>query len=162
MAVIVLAAVLISGPALEQLADRVASGLVPSIPVRTGHPSSAWDRAGPTGRAGSMCYNISGGAWHCDYRRRARFVDSGRGADQMEFVWFIVIGLVAGWLAGQVMKGGGFGALGDIVVGVIGALLGGFLFRLLGVSAGGLIGSLVVATVGAIVFLFLLRLVKRV
>jgi uncharacterized membrane protein YeaQ/YmgE (transglycosylase-associated protein family) len=80
----------------------------------------------------------------------------------MEWVWFILIGLAAGWLAGQVMKGGGFGVLGDIVVGVIGALLGGFLFGLLGVSAGGLIGSLIVATVGAIVLLFALRLIKRV
>ena len=49
----------------------------------------------------------------------------------MEFVWFILIGLAAGWLAGQLMKGGGFGIVGDIVVGVIGALLGGFLFRTL-------------------------------
>ncbi len=80
----------------------------------------------------------------------------------MEFVWFILIGLAAGWLAGQVMKGGGFGVLGDIVVGVIGALLGGFLFRTLGVSAGGgLLGSLVVATIGAIVLLLLLRLIKK-
>ena len=55
----------------------------------------------------------------------------------MEFVWFILIGLAAGWVAGQLMKGGGFGAVGDIIVGVIGALLGGFLFRTLGVSAGG-------------------------
>ncbi|MGZ3393766.1 MAG: GlsB/YeaQ/YmgE family stress response membrane protein [Isosphaeraceae bacterium] len=80
----------------------------------------------------------------------------------MEFVWFILIGLAAGWLAGQVMKGGGFGVLGDIVVGVIGALLGGFLFRTFGVSAGGgLRGSLIVATIGAIVLLFVLRLVKK-
>jgi uncharacterized membrane protein YeaQ/YmgE (transglycosylase-associated protein family) len=60
------------------------------------------------------------------------------------------------------MKGGGFGVLGDIVVGVIGALLGGFLFRTFGVSAGGgLLGSLIVATIGAIVLLFVLRLVKK-
>jgi uncharacterized membrane protein YeaQ/YmgE (transglycosylase-associated protein family) len=44
----------------------------------------------------------------------------------MEFIWFILIGLVAGWLAGQIMKGGGFGIIGDIVVGVLGALIGGF------------------------------------
>ena len=80
----------------------------------------------------------------------------------MEFVWFILIGLAAGWLAGQVMKGGGFGVLGDIVVGVIGALLGGFLFRTFGMSAGGgLLGSLIVATIGAIALLFVLRLVKK-
>ncbi|MGB6381537.1 MAG: GlsB/YeaQ/YmgE family stress response membrane protein [Syntrophobacteria bacterium] len=80
----------------------------------------------------------------------------------MEFLWFILIGLTAGWLAGQLMKGGGFGVVGDIVVGVIGALLGGFLFRTLGMSAGGgLLGSLIVAVIGAVVFLFLLRLIKK-
>ena len=80
----------------------------------------------------------------------------------MEFFWFILIGLTAGWLAGQLMKGGGFGVVGDIVVGVIGALLGGFLFRTLGMSAGGgLLGSLIVAVIGAVVLLFLLRLIKK-
>jgi uncharacterized membrane protein YeaQ/YmgE (transglycosylase-associated protein family) len=80
----------------------------------------------------------------------------------MEFFWFILIGLAAGWVAGQLMKGGGFGVVGDIIVGVIGALLGGFLFRTLGVSAGGgLFGSLIVATIGAVVLLFLLRLIKK-
>ena len=80
----------------------------------------------------------------------------------MELLWFFLIGLAAGWLAGQVMKGGGFGVIGDIVVGVIGALLGGFLFRTLGVyPEGGLFGLLIVATIGAIVLLFLLRLIKK-
>ncbi len=80
----------------------------------------------------------------------------------MQFVWFALIGLVAGWLAGLLMKGGGFGVIGDIVVGVIGALLGGFLFSLLGLSSGGsLLGAIIVATIGAIVLIFILRLVKR-
>ena len=80
----------------------------------------------------------------------------------MEFIWFILIGLVAGWLAGQFMKGGGFGVIGDIVVGVVGALLGGFLFRSFGVSlGGGLLGAIIVATIGAIVLIFILRLIKR-
>ena len=80
----------------------------------------------------------------------------------MQFVYFIVIGLVAGWLAGQFMKGGGFGVVGDIVVGVIGALLGGFLFSSLGISSGGgLIGAIIVATIGAIVLLLIVRLIKR-
>jgi uncharacterized membrane protein YeaQ/YmgE (transglycosylase-associated protein family) len=80
----------------------------------------------------------------------------------MEFVWFILIGLVAGWLAGQLVKGGGFGVIGDIVVGVLGALVGGVLFRSLGVSAGGgLLGSIIVATIGAVVLIFILRLIKR-
>lgn len=80
----------------------------------------------------------------------------------MEFVWFIVIGLIAGWLAGVLVKGGGFGLVGDIIVGVLGAVLGGFLFRSLGVSAGGgLIGSILVATVGAVTLIFILRVIKR-
>ena len=80
----------------------------------------------------------------------------------MVFIWFILIGLVAGWLAGQLVKGGGFGVVGDIVVGVIGALLGGFLFSTMGVSAGGsLLGSIIVATIGAVILIFILRLIKR-
>jgi len=80
----------------------------------------------------------------------------------MHILWFILIGLVAGWLAGKIMKGKGFGVFGDIVVGVIGALIGGFLFRELGVSlGGGLIGSLIVAGIGALVLLYVLRLVKK-
>lgn len=81
----------------------------------------------------------------------------------MDFVWFILIGIVAGWLAGQIMKGGGYGLIGDLIVGIIGALLGGWLFGHLGVfPGGGLLGSLIVATVGAIVLIALLRLIKRV
>lgn len=80
----------------------------------------------------------------------------------MEFLWFILIGLCAGWLAGQLTKGGGFGVIGDIVVGVIGALLGGFLFGNLGIyPGGGMLGSLIVATIGAIILILLLRLIKR-
>ncbi len=76
-------------------------------------------------------------------------------------IWFILIGIAAGWLAGQLMKGGGFGLVGDLVVGVVGALLGGYIFGLLGISAGGgLLGSLVVATIGAVLLLFLLRMIK--
>jgi uncharacterized membrane protein YeaQ/YmgE (transglycosylase-associated protein family) len=81
----------------------------------------------------------------------------------MEFVWFILVGLVAGWLAGMLVKGGGFGVIGDIIVGVLGALVGGFLFGFLGFSGGGgLLGSIVVATVGAVVLIFVLRLIKRI
>jgi uncharacterized membrane protein YeaQ/YmgE (transglycosylase-associated protein family) len=80
----------------------------------------------------------------------------------MEFVWFIIVGLIAGWLAGVVMKGGGFGVVGDIVVGIIGALIGGWLFSSMGVSAGGgLLGAIIVALIGAIILIFLLRLIKR-
>lgn len=76
-------------------------------------------------------------------------------------IWFLVIGVVAGWLAGQISKGGGFGLWGDLIVGVIGALVGGFVFSLLGISAYGLIGSLVTSTIGAVIFLWVLRLFGR-
>jgi uncharacterized membrane protein YeaQ/YmgE (transglycosylase-associated protein family) len=79
----------------------------------------------------------------------------------MNFVWFILIGIAAGWLAGKILRGVGFGLIGDLIVGVIGALVGGALFDALGISAAGLLGSLIVATVGAIVLLLLLRLIKR-
>ncbi|AFY74514.1 putative membrane protein [Synechococcus sp. PCC 7502] len=79
----------------------------------------------------------------------------------MSFIWFILIGLVAGALAGRVVQGSGFGIFGDIVVGIIGALLGGWLFSLFGIATGsGLIGSLIVATIGAIILLYGVRLVK--
>ena len=75
---------------------------------------------------------------------------------------FLAIGAVSGWLAGSFMRGGGFGLLGDIVVGIVGAVVGGYLFGLAGISAGGgLIGSIVTATVGAMALLFVIRLVKR-
>ena len=80
----------------------------------------------------------------------------------MELLWFILVGLIAGWLAGQLVKGGGFGVVGDIVVGIVGALIGGFLFGRMGVSAGGgMLGSIIVATIGAVILILLLRLVRR-
>ncbi len=75
--------------------------------------------------------------------------------------WFLAIGILAGWLAGKIMRGGGFGLLGDLVVGVIGAVVGGWIFSLLHIAAWGLIGSLVTALVGAMAFLYLLRLIKK-
>jgi uncharacterized membrane protein YeaQ/YmgE (transglycosylase-associated protein family) len=77
----------------------------------------------------------------------------------MGLLWFLIIGAIAGWLAGHFMKGSGFGVIGDIVVGVIGAFIGGYLFSSVGAElGGGLIGSLVVAFIGAIILLFLVRL----
>jgi uncharacterized membrane protein YeaQ/YmgE (transglycosylase-associated protein family) len=75
--------------------------------------------------------------------------------------WFLIIGILAGWLAGKIMRGGGFGLLGDLVVGVIGAVVGGWIFGLLHIAAWGLIGSLVTALVGAMAFLYVIRLIKR-
>jgi len=76
-------------------------------------------------------------------------------------IWFLLIGLIAGWLAGKVIRGGGFGVVGDMIVGVIGALLGGWLFGVLGIAAGGLIGAIITAFVGAVIFILILRAIRR-
>jgi uncharacterized membrane protein YeaQ/YmgE (transglycosylase-associated protein family) len=74
---------------------------------------------------------------------------------------FLVVGVVAGFLAGKIMKGSGFGLVGDLVVGVVGSFIGAWLFGVLGISAGGIIGLLVAAIVGALLLLYLVRLIKR-
>jgi len=79
----------------------------------------------------------------------------------VNLLWFLLIGVAAGWLASQIMKGGGSGLVTDLIMGVIGSILGGFLFGLLGLSADGAIGSLVTATVGAIVLIAGLRFISR-
>lgn len=77
-------------------------------------------------------------------------------------LYSIIVGLIAGWLAGQVMKGGGYGILMDIVLGLLGGLLGGWLFGALGIGTGsGLIGSIVVAFIGAVVLVAISRMLKR-
>ena len=81
--------------------------------------------------------------------------------DIQALLMILAIGAVAGWLAGVIMSGGGYGLLGDIVIGIIGAFIGGFLFGLLGFAVAGLIGQIISATVGAIVLLFVLRLLKK-
>ena len=75
---------------------------------------------------------------------------------------FLAIGAVAGWLAGLLMKGGGFGLIGNIIIGIFGAVVGGFVFSTLGISAaGGLLGSIVTATVGAAILLGIVGIIKR-
>ena len=74
----------------------------------------------------------------------------------------LIVGAVAGWLAGTMMRGGGFGVVGNIIVGIVGGLIGGWLFTRLGISGGGgLLGSLVVSTIGAAALLFVVGLIKR-
>ncbi|HEX9781847.1 MAG TPA: GlsB/YeaQ/YmgE family stress response membrane protein [Opitutaceae bacterium] len=83
--------------------------------------------------------------------------------DFQQVVLLLVLGGVAGWLAGQIMKGGGFGILGNVIIGVLGGVIGGALFEALGITIGGnrWVGPLVTATVGAVVLLFLIGLVRR-
>ncbi|MCL1038084.1 GlsB/YeaQ/YmgE family stress response membrane protein [Shewanella submarina] len=75
-------------------------------------------------------------------------------------ITFLIIGGIAGWLAGQLMKGAGFGLWINILIGVIGSILGGFVFGLLGFAATGIIGSIISATVGAVLLLFILSKVR--
>jgi uncharacterized membrane protein YeaQ/YmgE (transglycosylase-associated protein family) len=76
-------------------------------------------------------------------------------------VW-LIIGAIAGWLAGRLVKGGGFGLIGDIVVGIVGALIGGWLAGVLGISIGsGFIASVITAIIGAVILLVILRAIKR-
>jgi len=76
-------------------------------------------------------------------------------------LWWCIVGLISGFLAGKVMKGGGFGVAMDIVIGIVGAIIGGWVFGLIGIYAGGLIGSIVVAFVGACILLWLVRVIKK-
>jgi len=80
----------------------------------------------------------------------------------MGFIAWIIVGLIAGWLAGVVMKGGGYGILVDIILGILGGLVGGWIFGMLGIAHGsGMIGSLIVAFIGAVILVGITRLIKR-
>jgi uncharacterized membrane protein YeaQ/YmgE (transglycosylase-associated protein family) len=77
-------------------------------------------------------------------------------------IYSILVGLIAGWLAGQVMKGGGYGVLMDIVLGLLGGIIGGWVFGSLGIwPGGGIVGSIVVSFVGAVILVALTRMLKR-
>jgi uncharacterized membrane protein YeaQ/YmgE (transglycosylase-associated protein family) len=79
----------------------------------------------------------------------------------MHFLIFLVIGGLAGWLAGVLLKGKGFGILGNIIIGIIGGLIGGFLFGFLHISVGGLFGAFITAFVGAVVLVYVVGLLKK-
>jgi len=80
----------------------------------------------------------------------------------MDIIIFLAIGAAAGWLAGTLMKSGSSDVIRNVVLGVIGAFVGGFLFKLLGLSAGGgLVGSIITATVGAALVIFIASKVKK-
>ena len=79
----------------------------------------------------------------------------------MRLIWLLIIGWAAGWLAGQLSKGHGFGVVGDMIVGILGAVFGGFLFRVLGIyPGGGFLSYVVTATIGAVILLYLVRVIK--
>lgn len=80
----------------------------------------------------------------------------------MFIIWWIIVGLIAGWITGKIMSGGGYGAFMDMIVGLIGAIIGGFIMRSLGyASSGGIIYTILVAVLGAVILTLLLRLLTR-
>ena len=76
-------------------------------------------------------------------------------------IWSIFVGIIAGWLSGKIMKGRGFGILGDLVVGIVGAVIGEFVFEAIGLQASGTLGSIIMATVGALILLFAIRVINN-
>jgi uncharacterized membrane protein YeaQ/YmgE (transglycosylase-associated protein family) len=78
-----------------------------------------------------------------------------------DFVLIIATGLLAGWLAGKLMKGSGYGPVGNLVIGVLGAIIGGYIFELIGIPARGIFGTLLAAVVGAVVLLYVIQLIKK-
>jgi uncharacterized membrane protein YeaQ/YmgE (transglycosylase-associated protein family) len=82
--------------------------------------------------------------------------------DVQSLIIWLIVGAIAGWLAGMVVKGGGFGLIGDIIVGIVGALIAGWLLPQLGiVIGGGLVGAIIDAFIGAVILLIIIRLIKR-
>jgi uncharacterized membrane protein YeaQ/YmgE (transglycosylase-associated protein family) len=79
----------------------------------------------------------------------------------LSLIWMLVVGLIAGWAAGKIMKGGGYGPLMDILLGIAGAIVGGVLLGILGIHGEGLIGSILVAIVGAVFLIWLSRKLKK-
>ena len=76
-------------------------------------------------------------------------------------IWWVIVGLIAGWAAGKIMKGGGYGTVMDIVLGIVGGVVGGWILCILGIHAGGLIGTIIVAIFGAVVLIWLSRMIKK-
>src|ERR1022692_3580425 len=100
-----------------------------------------------------------------DNRRHAlwpgKFDNSREDRMLTNFIWWIIVGLIAGWAAGKIMKGGGYGTIMDIILGIIGAVVGGWLLGALGIHAGGFISTIIVAIIGAIFLIWLTRLIKK-
>jgi len=76
-------------------------------------------------------------------------------------IWWVVVGLIAGWAAGKIMKGGGYGVVMDIVLGIVGAVVGGWLVGILGIRAGGFIGTIIVAIIGSVFLIWISRMIKK-
>ena len=76
-------------------------------------------------------------------------------------IWWIVVGLIAGWAAGKIMKGGGYGVIADIALGIVGAIVGGWIVSFVGLGGGGMIWTILVAILGAVILIWITRLIKK-
>jgi uncharacterized membrane protein YeaQ/YmgE (transglycosylase-associated protein family) len=79
----------------------------------------------------------------------------------ISLIWWVLVGLIAGWAAGKIMKGGGYGVGMDIVLGIVGAVVGGWLVGILGFQAGGFISTIIVAIIGAVFLIWISRMIKK-
>ena len=79
----------------------------------------------------------------------------------LDLLYYIVIGLIAGWLAGRILKERSMGLLGNLVIGVIGAVVGAYIFEFFGISSGGLIGTLISAVIGAVILLYVIQSLRK-
>jgi uncharacterized membrane protein YeaQ/YmgE (transglycosylase-associated protein family) len=76
-------------------------------------------------------------------------------------IWWVVVGLIAGWASGKIMKGRGYGVIADILLGIVGGIIGGWVVGLFGFGGGGLIWSILVAILGAVILIWITRLIKK-
>jgi uncharacterized membrane protein YeaQ/YmgE (transglycosylase-associated protein family) len=129
---------------------------IPSLPEKSGPTKISLPSShGPTS---AVCW-----AWktlgQIEYTNHVTYSEE----EAMHIVWWIIVGLIAGWLTGKVMRGAGYGVIGDIILGILGAIIGGFIMRQIGFAGqGGLIYTILVALGGAVVLTALVRAVKRV
>jgi len=79
----------------------------------------------------------------------------------LHLIWWVVVGLIAGWAAGRIMKGGGYGVVMDIILGIVGTVVGGWLVGVVGIHAGGFISTILVGILGAVLLIWITRLIKK-
>lgn len=79
----------------------------------------------------------------------------------MSILWVLLVGLIAGWLAGVLVRGRGYGVLADIIIGILGALVGGFVFGVIGIRASNILGELMLAVIGSLIFLAIAKAIHK-
>ena len=106
-----------------------------------------------------VCYNA--GPYLLLGKDNSRAADRPQRGGQMGILYWVIVGLIAGWLTGKIMRGAGYGVIGDIVLGIVGGVVGGWIMQSLNIAGGGLIFSIVVAVLGAVILVVIVRALKR-